>query len=160
MASSFRTLHRLFSWPSYKNGLGICVIALFLAVSFNALAQPKTKKQILQVLTQQTSSWNAGDIEAFMQTYWKSDSLMFIGKNGITFGWQNTLGNYKKSYPDKTAMGYLTFNILKVQKLSSKYYNVVGRWHLKRTIGDVGGHFTLLFKKIKGKWLIVQDHSS
>jgi len=105
-------------------------------------------------------AWNKGDLETFMQPYWKNDSLMFIGKSGITYGWQHTLDNYKKGYPDKTAMGELSFTIIKTEKLSSRNFYVVGKWHLKRTIGDVSGHFTLLFKKIGGRWLIVSDHSS
>jgi hypothetical protein len=86
--------------------------------------------------------------------------LIFVGKNGVTSGWQTTLNNYKHGYPDTTAMGKLSFDILQVKKISSEYYFVVGKWHLQRTIGDVGGHFTLLFKKINGQWLIVADHSS
>ncbi|MBS1607391.1 MAG: DUF4440 domain-containing protein, partial [Bacteroidetes bacterium] len=112
------------------------------------------------VMTKQTESWNKGDLESFMQTYWHSDSLMFIGKNGIKWGWQTTLDNYKKGYPDTAAMGKLDFNILVVKKLSGEYYYVVGKWHLQRTIGDLGGHYDLLFRKIKGKWLIIADHSS
>jgi len=30
----------------------------------------------------------------------------------------------------------------------------------KSAAGDVGGHYTLLFRKIKGEWVIVADHSS
>jgi hypothetical protein len=95
-----------------------------------------------------------------MQGYWENDSLMFIGKSGVTYGWQNTLNNYKRGYPDTAAMGKLVFNIISVQRLSKEYYTVVGQWQLKRSIGDVGGHYTLLFRRIKGKWVIVQDHSS
>jgi hypothetical protein len=111
-------------------------------------------------LTQQTIAWNGGDIENFMQPYWHSDSLMFIGKSGITYGWQKTLENYKKSYPDAAAMGKLDFTILQAKRLSVMYFSVVGKWHLARAAGDVGGYFTLLFKKIKNAWVIIQDHSS
>ena len=128
--------------------------------SFSSFAQNKDEKAILDALNLQKNSWNKGDLNQFMETYWKNDSLMFIGKNGVTYGWQNTLDNYKKGYPDTAAMGKLKFDILHVKKLSSSYYSVVGKWYLARSIGDVGGHFTLIFKKIKDKWLIVSDHSS
>ena len=85
---------------------------------------------------------------------------MFIGKSGITYGWKNTLANYKKGYPDTTSMGKLTFTIIKLQSLSNKYYHVVGKWHLARSIGDLAGYFTLLFQKINGRWVIIADHSS
>ena len=133
---------------------------LLLFISVNAVAQQPAEKTIRQLLDRQTRDWNRGNIDAFMIGYWQSDSLMFIGKSGVTYGWKNTLENYKKNYPDTSAMGKLSFNIITVKKLSGEYYHVVGKWHLKRTIGDLSGHYTLLFKKIKGEWVIVSDHSS
>jgi len=134
------------------------VVAFVLGlISFQALGQ---EAEIRALLAKQTEAWNRGDVEGFMEGYWKNDSLMFIGKSGITYGWQQTLDNYKKGYPDKTAMGQLTFTLIEMKLLSKKYFSVVGKWHLKRTIGDLSGHYTLLLKKIKGKWVIVKDHSS
>lgn len=137
------------------------LLALLLIV-MGIMAQAQSKDEILirQVLSKQTRAWNEGDITAFMQTYWKNDSLVFIGKSGVTYGWQNTLDNYKKGYPDKAAMGQLKFTIIRVQPLSTHVYNVIGKWHLTRSAGNLEGHYTLLFKKINGEWLIVQDHSS
>ena len=132
----------------------------FILVTSFCSAQSKDETAILQLLDDQTQAWNRGDIESFMKTYWKSDSLMFIGKNGVTYGWINTLNNYKKNYPDTVAMGKLSFNILSVKRLSTEYFHVVGKWHLQRSIGDLSGHYNLLLKKIKGKWVIVADHSS
>ena len=112
-------------------------------------AQSKEEQTIRTLIEEQRLAWNTGDKEKFMQTYWQSDSLMFIGKSGITYGWQKTLDNYKKGYPDTAAMGKLDFDLLEVKRLSVMYFFVAGKWHLTRSIGDVGGHFTLLFKKIK-----------
>jgi ketosteroid isomerase-like protein len=136
------------------------LLLLFFMLSMVGYSQSNDEKSIRQMLTTQTESWNRGDIEGFMQTYWENDSLMFIGKSGVHFGWQETLNSYKKGYPDTTAMGKLSFDILTVKKLSSEYYYVVGKWMLKRTIGDLSGHYDLLLKKIKGRWYIIADHSS
>ncbi len=136
--------------------LSLCFI---ISISF-CNAQNKTATAITKTLYAQQDSWNKGDLEEFMQPYWHSDSLTFIGKSGITYGWQQTLDNYKKGYPNKDAMGKLEFTILKITQLSSRDASVIGKWNLTRTMGDVGGYFTLLWKKINGKWVIVQDHSS
>jgi hypothetical protein len=133
---------------------------LLLQAHFVVFAQSKEETAIRKLLNDQTQAWNNGNIEDFMKGYWKNDSLMFIGKSGVTYGWTNTLANYKKGYPDTSIMGKLAFTILKVKKLSKKYFQVVGKWYLKRSIGDVNGHFTLLLRKIKGEWMIVSDHSS
>jgi len=70
------------------------------------------------------------------------------------------LNNYKKSYPDTTAMGKLSFDIILVKKLSPEYYYIVGKWMLNRSIGDLSGYYNLIFKKINGQWFIIADHSS
>jgi len=127
---------------------------------FSSFAQSKDEQAIRTLIEEQRLAWNTGNLENFMATYWQSDSLMFIGKSGVTYGWQKTLANYKKGYPDTAAMGKLDFDLLEVKRLSVMYFFVVGKWHLTRSIGDVGGHFTLLFKKVKNKWVIVADHSS
>ena len=135
-------------------------ITAFIFTTLYTQAQTADDILIRNTLAEQTNAWNAGDLEKFMDGYWRSDSMMFIGKSGCTYGWQNTLNNYKKNYPDTVAMGKLDFKIITVKRLSVLYYTVVGKWHLKRSAGDEGGSFTLLFKKIKKQWVIVQDHSS
>ncbi len=137
-------------------------VLFVIAVLFSGTvaAQSKEKAEILGILDAQNAAWNRGDIESFMNGYWENDSLMFIGKSGVTYGWTNTLKNYKKNYPDISAMGKLTFTMIAVKKLSKEYYHVTGKWFLERSIGDIGGHFTLLFRKINGRWVIISDHSS
>ena len=137
------------------------ILSLIFCFCFLQLAaQNSDEKAILELLRGQTEEWNKGNIDEFMKGYWNNDSLMFIGKNGVTYGYTNTLDNYKKNYSNADQMGKLSFEILQVKKISAEYYWVLGKWFLKRTVGDVGGHYTLLFRKINGKWLIVADHSS
>jgi ketosteroid isomerase-like protein len=134
------------------------VSALLSASHIKAQQTPETA--IRQLMQQQTDAWNKGNIPVFMQTYWQSDSLLFIGKNGITQGWQATLDRYKKSYPDTAAMGQLHFNLLEFKQLTPELYFLVGQWHLQRSVGNLQGHFTLLIRKINGNWKIIADHSS
>lgn len=138
----------------------ILIVISFFCGQMPAQAQSSGADQIKELLNTQKDAWNQGNLERFMETYWKSDSLMFIGKSGVTYGWQATLDNYKKSYPGKDAMGTLSFQFIEFRKVAADTYFVVGKWHLARTIGDVSGHYTLLVRKISGKWKIVADHSS
>jgi ketosteroid isomerase-like protein len=117
------------------------------------------KDSILDVMNQQEKDWSAGNIDGFMQGYWQSDSLMFIGKNGIKYGWQTTLDNYKKSYPDKAAMGKLEFEVLKLEVNGLSAY-MLGKWTLIRDSDSPGGYFTLYWKKVNEKWVITIDHTS
>src|SRR5436190_21426352 len=132
--------------------------ALFFSIV--AFAQSSDDVTIIKVLDNQVKAWNKGDSEGFIQGYWKNDSLLFIGKSGINQGWQKTLENYTKRYPDTTAMGKLSFDIILVKELSPEYYYVIGKWMLNRSIGDLNGYYNLLFRKINGTWVIIADHSS
>lgn len=128
---------------------------------FIIFAQPSAaEKEIRAVLALQDEEWNRGNIDGFMETYWKSDSLMFIGKSGITYGWQKTLDNYKKGYPDTAAMGKLRFDLIEFKPIGNNDCFVVGKWFLTRSIGNVNGSFTLLLRKINNRWVIIADHSS
>jgi ketosteroid isomerase-like protein len=125
------------------------------------IGHSQSKVDIQNVINQQLIDWNAGNIDSFMQGYWQSDSLMFIGSNGIVYGWKNTLERYKLTYPDRATMGTLKFDILKIDFHSKTSCFVLGKWHLTRPEkGNIGGYFTLIFKKINGRWLIVSDHTS
>ncbi|WP_316785653.1 YybH family protein [Pedobacter frigiditerrae] len=137
------------------------IFFVLLAFSIVAKAQKPTEKQaILNVLEKQRADWNKGDVEAYMQGYWKNDSLLFVGKSGPTYGWQKTLENYKKGYPDKATMGYLTFGIKKVEFLTKDKAFVLGSWNVKQEKAELKGYFTLLLRKINGVWKVVVDHSS
>lgn len=119
------------------------------------------RRAIVQVLTTQTAAWNRGDIPGFMQGYWRSDSLVFLGRKGLTCGWQQTLANYQKSYPNAAAMGQLAFSGLRVTLLASGAAQVIGHWHLARPVaGNVQGYFLLVLRQIDGKWVVVADHTN
>ena len=116
-------------------------------------------KTVSNNMKAQVLTWNNADIKGFMDHYWNSDSLMFIGSKGVTYGWQKTYDNYVKNYPNKEAMGILKFTIIKTEQLSKTSIYIIGKWELEKE-KPAGGHFTLLWKKINNKWVIVSDHTS
>ena len=147
--------------PTILNRL-LCFLLLVLTAGLpeKLNAQNADEAVIRKILEDQTAAWNNDSIDHFMKDYWHNDSLLFVGKSGVKYGYKTTLDNYKKSYPDTTARGKLYFNLLQVKKLSKEYYHVTGKWQLTRAIGNLEGYFTLLFKKIKRNWVIIYDHSS
>jgi ketosteroid isomerase-like protein len=124
---------------------------------FDAVAE---RNMIADNMEEQEKSWNEANVESFMKHYWLSDSLCFIGKRGLSYGWKTTRDNYLKSYPDATAMGTLRFTNERIDVLDAKNAFVIGKWELLRTADTLSGHYSLLWKKIQGKWFIVADHSS
>ena len=111
------------------------------------------------ILSEQAAAWNRGDIDGFMQHYWKSEDLTFSSGGHTTRGWQTTKDGYKQRYPTRERMGHLTFDSLEVFPQGDSAALLLGHWHLDRN-GPVGGNFSLVFRKIDGKWVIVHDHTS
>lgn len=145
----------------YTFKYNLIIFTFFVSHQLFSQNQSLEKVDIRNVLLEQQEAWNSGDIEGFMSGYWSNDSLRFIGKKGLTFGWKPVLENYKKSYPGKAGMGTLNFDKLQVELLCENAAFVTGSWKLTYPDKDaLGGWFSLLFKKINGQWLIVADHSS
>jgi uncharacterized protein (TIGR02246 family) len=122
----------------------------------------RTEQAIRQVLNRQVEAWNRGDIEAFMEAYVRTEQLRFTGASGVKRGWDQTLTRYRDTYPDRAAMGTVSFEDLEITLLSSRYAEVFGRYCLRRggTYADASGFFTLLLEKTRQGWRVVHDHSS
>jgi len=119
-------------------------------------------QEITEILFRQQKAWNNGNLEDFMSAYLKSDSLTFIGRNGITYGWYNVLENYQNSYPSRQAMGTLDFKVIHLDQLSNDTFRMIGSYQL--TYNAPGhtqkGYFSLIWQQIDGKWFIISDHTS
>lgn len=137
------------------------LVMLFVGIATVAFAQKnKDIETVKSILLRQADDWNRGDLDAFMVGYWPSEKLQFIGGKGVTYGWQNTLERYKRVYPDRATMGKLKFDILEVQQISKKVIMLTGKYTLTRENDQPTGHFLLIWRKIKGDWMIIADHSS
>lgn len=112
------------------------------------------------VLHEQVAAWNSGDIPAFMRGYWKSDDTEFVSDRGILQGWNDVLQRYEKSYPNRAAMGHLTFSGLEVHLLCPGSAYVIGKYRLDRASDHPQGVFTLIFRKFAEGWKIVNDHTT
>jgi ketosteroid isomerase-like protein len=138
----------------------IFTFLLFFLTS-SALAQTdKEEAAIKKVMDAQVSAWNRGDIDGFMDGYWRSEKLTFVSGVNVTRGWQQTLDNYKKNYDSRAKMGTLMFTDLEITMLSKDAAVVLGTWNLKRIKDTPKGKFTLTFRKFKEGWRIVLDHTS
>ncbi len=125
----------------------------------NAISVEEDKQKIITIMKAQEKAWSSHNLEGFMKGYWKSDSLKFYGRNGVTYGWDKTLANYKKGYPTPKHSGTLNFKINDISKITNGAYSVMGEYHLKREVGNADGVFMIIFKKIDGKWKIIADTS-
>jgi ketosteroid isomerase-like protein len=135
----------------------------FLALCSLILAKEPTdniSSEIQSVLSAQQDAWNRGDINAFMNGYWRSDKTVFVSGDDVTRGWQKVLDRYKAKYSDRANMGTLTFSEIEITPLSNDSAVALGSWKLSRTNDQPHGRFTLIFRRFPDGWKIVHDHTS
>jgi beta-aspartyl-peptidase (threonine type) len=124
------------------------------------LPTPAIRAAVEAVFRAQVEAWNRGDVEAFMEHYWKSDDLTFSSGGKTTRGWNATLDRYRERYPTRETMGRLTLSGFEITPLGNSAALVLGEWKLARETEPVSGNFTLVLRKIDDRWLIVHDHTS
>lgn len=113
---------------------------------------------IKKILSSQQECWNNGDIDGFMQGYWNSEKLVFTSLNHKpAYGWKNTLERYKNSYPTKSSMGELRFEILNLKLISKTTATLKGKWELIRQKDHPNGLFWLDIERFDNNWLITKD---
>jgi ketosteroid isomerase-like protein len=146
------------------------LVVIFMALLAVAARVPKLsaaseeresdRAAIKKILEAQQNNWNQGNVNDFLEGYWRSPDLTFSGSGGIARGWDGVLARYKKNYPDRASMGQLDFSGLEFHFLGNDAALVLGHWHLARERGDIGGVFSLVWQRFPEGWRIIHDHTS
>ena len=143
------------------SALAICATLFVIPATPQKRPQATSAEAAIRaVLDVQVAAWNRGDIEGFMQGYWQSDQTTFVSSSGVFRGWQALLDRYRRSYPDRHAMGTLAFSELEITVLGPSAAVVLGRWLLERETDRPAGVFTLVVRRLPEGWRIVHDHTS
>jgi uncharacterized protein (TIGR02246 family) len=119
--------------------------------------------EIRAMMDRSQANWNRGDQAAFAADYEDSPDTTFVGKDVTRGGVAAVLARYQSHYPNREAMGTLTYSELSIRVLSPDIVLATGKFFLKRTAaggGDATGRFTLVIRKTAKGWKIIHDHSS
>lgn len=148
--------------PRFIRSLSLALLSACLLFGVSSALQAQDPEQAIRhVMSAQADAWNRGDLEAFMAGYWKSPQVIFTSRGQVRRGWQATLQSYRAHYgSDTSSMGHLEFSHLEIHQLDSDSAWVLGRWTLTGGDEDSTGIFTLIFRRLDAKWVIVMDHSS
>ena len=146
--------------------LALCFVAIATAIPAvsqqNLATVPQQQLDVIKVLLAQEEAWNRGDLEAFAQTYKDSpDTLLISGS--VSRGYASLVDAYRKNYPDRAAMGTLSFSELEAHPLDDRFAVVVGRFSVERSKkegGNAQGIFSLVLEKTAKGWKIIVDHTT
>jgi hypothetical protein len=138
----------------------VAAVASALASGSAETPAKRPAAEIRDLLKAQADAWNRGDIVGFMQGYWNSPETEFVGASGVMKGWRAVLNRYRNDYPDRHAMGTLTFSDLEIRQLCAHSALILGKWQLRRDRDHPGGVFTLVVRRLPEGWRIINDHTS
>jgi len=142
--------------------LAIAFVATLLPSASHAQTPAAEEAAIRTVLTKQAADWNRGDLDAFAAGYKNSPDILFIGSSARR-GYQGMIESYRKNYPNKSAMGVLSFTNVEVHPLDAHFATVIGNFHLERTTaggGNADGFYSLVLEKTPAGWKIILDHTT
>ena len=156
---------------SFMFGAMLLMIALAGCLDVPALASDQQEQKsnnreakaiaaVRAVLDAQVAAWNRGDIEGFMDGYWRSPETVFVSGDTVTHGWAVVLDRYKKGYDTREKMGTLAFSDLEIKVIGKDTAVALGRWQLTRAKDTPHGRFTLIFRRTQEGWRIIHDHTS
>jgi uncharacterized protein (TIGR02246 family) len=128
--------------------------------NFRSSVSEQESEAIRAALAMQVAAWNRGDIQGFMAGYWRSPDLRMASGSTPVLGWAQALRRYRAIYPDRNDMGELTLSDLRIEVLSPDAATVYGRWRLAQVSETPTGLFTLVMRKMDGRWLIVHDQTT
>jgi ketosteroid isomerase-like protein len=143
-------------------GMVLLLPTLFLAQEAPLHTASQQELDLIKVLVKQEAAWNRGDLDSFAQGYKDSPDTLFI-THQISRSYAGMLDAYKRDYPNKAAMGTLTFSELEVHPLDENFAVVIGKYHLdrgKKEGGNADGIFSLVFEKTDKGWKIIIDHTT
>jgi len=119
--------------------------------------------EIRAMMQNSQNNWNRGDLVAFAADYEDSPDTTFVGRDVTRGGTAAILARYQSHYPNRDAMGTLTFSELSIRVLTPDLVLANGKFSLDRTAaggGPASGRFTLVIRKTPKGWKIIHDHSS
>ena len=121
--------------------------------------------EVIEMLQASSASWNGGDLDGFLDDYWKSEELTFSGGSGVTRGWEDVRERYLRGYwAPEMERDSLRFEDLEVTALGDDHALALGRYVLFRPEegGSVTntGYFSLVLRRTEDGWKIIHDHTS
>jgi len=135
-------------------------LALAAPAAAHAASPTQEKAAILHVVLNMEQAWNRGDFRGYMSAFADPD-VVFVSGGRIQAGWQSTLDHYIRDYggaPERR--GHLHFYDMRVDLLCPDAALLISHYHLERPGHPQEGINTRLFRKRRGRWVIVMNHVS
>lgn len=117
---------------------------------------------IERLLDEQSAAWSRGDLDGFMQAYWRDPRLYYASAGVCVRGWDALLDSYRQRYGQGAELGQAVFSQVEVELLDGDAAKVHGRFEVEADgTRTAAGSYTLVLRRFAGAgWRIVADQVS
>lgn len=145
--------------------LAACARAVGGGYSPSAAERAERRAEIAAVLARSATSWNRGDLDAFVEDYAPGSETTYIGSRGILRGPAAIRAAYAPRFAPGGRRDSLSFELVDVDPLAPDVLNVIATYVLARRADGrdsvvARGPTSLVMRRVDGRWRIVHDHSS
>jgi hypothetical protein len=104
--------------------------------------------------------WNARDLDAYMEMFWKSPDFMYSVDNEIVWGWADLKAELMRGYPDRSTMGTVNSERLEIRVLTSDLATIANSWSMQFPKAKIVGITTGTLRKFGEGWRVISAHTS
>lgn len=121
----------------------------------------KTDETIRQLTDKLRTDWNSGNMDAYLDAYWKSEQMSLMFGNQAVRGWQALADLFRGNWSTEPAMGDFSVSNVVVIPLSPDTVISSGAFTHVFPTETVEGSFSHVWKlQADGRWLIAHEHTS
>ncbi len=116
---------------------------------------------VATMLESSARSWNAGDLEGFVDDYADDSMTTFMASGHVQHGFDWIRSNYARQFGPEAVRDSLRFEEFAARALGPNHILATARYILYR--GDSttsSGPFTLVLEQRVGEWRIIHDHTN
>lgn len=131
------------------------------AVTLTQADRNTARTQIVAMMQHSAQSWNAGNLDAFVNDYEADTTTTFIGRTGVVRGRAAIREVYAPRFGPGRVRDSLSFENTTVDLMAPDIANVISYYRLIRSDSTTShGPTSLVMRRRDGRWRIVHDHSS
>jgi len=110
------------------------------------------------VINAQAEAWSRGDLDGYLDYFWRDPRLYYGSVNTVVRGWEALRESYASRYGEGAQLGQLRFSEVNIEILSADTAMVTGRFHVTEAKLPASGSWLIVLRKFPGPgWRVVAD---
>ena len=117
-------------------------------------------QEITKLILGGYDQWNARNLDAYLEIFWKSPDFMYSVDDEIVWGWAELKAELLREYPDASTMGTVNSDRLEIRILTADLATIANSWSMQFPKARIIGTTTGTLCKFADGWRVISAHTS